>query len=68
MFSFIFSSGVTEILSVGLGCGGGGGGGGALAYVMIRGCAIILGTFLGVLQDLWLSFWIVPGFLSIIFW
>ena len=32
----------------------GGGGGGELAYVVIRGCAIILGTFLGV----------APGFLS----
>ena len=34
------------------------GGGGELAYVMIRGCAIILGTFLGV----------APGFLGIMFW
>ena len=33
-------------------------GGGELAYVVIRGCAIILGTFLGV----------APGFLGIMFW
>ena len=32
-------------------------GGGGLAYVMVRGCAIILGTFLA-----------IPGFLGIIFW
>ena len=34
------------------------GGGGQLAYVVIRGCAIILDTCLGV----------APGFLGIIFW
>ena len=55
-----FSNFQTEFYS---GCtrfsgGGGGGGGGELAYVVIRGCAIILGTFLGV----------VPGFLGIILW
>ena len=32
---------------------------------MIRGCAIILGTFLGVLPDFGVSFWIAPGFLGI---
>ena len=45
---------------------GGGGGGGELAYVVIRGCAIILGTFLGcswifeylfgLFPDFWISF------------
>ena len=35
----------------------GGGGGGELAYVVIWGCVIILGTFLGVLSDFWVPFW-----------
>ena len=34
---------------------------------MIRGCAIILGTFLGLLPDFWVSFLAIPGFLGIIF-
>ena len=33
-----------------------GGGGGLLAYVVIRGCAIILGIFWGLLPDFWVSF------------
>ena len=35
---------------------------------MIRGCAIVLGTFLGLLLDSWAPFWPIPGFLGIIFW
>ena len=46
--------------------GGGGGGRGVLAYVVIRGYAIILGTFLGVLPDFWVPFWAIPGFLGVI--
>ena len=34
---------------------------------MIRGCAIILGTFLRLLQDFQVSFWAIPGLLGIIF-
>ena len=34
---------------------------------MIRGCAIILGTFLGLLPDFWVPFWTIPGFFGIIF-
>ena len=34
---------------------------------MIRGYAIILGTFLGLLRDFWVPFWAIPGFLGIIF-
>ena len=30
-------------------------------------CAIILGTFLGLLPDFWVPFWAIPGFLGIIF-
>ena len=45
---------------------GGGGGGGELPYVAIRGCAMILGTFLGMISDFWVSFWHITGFLRII--
>ena len=38
------------------------GGGGGLPYVVIQGCAIILGTFLGVLSDFWVSFGLFPDF------
>ena len=34
---------------------------------MIRGCAIILGTFGGLLLDFWVPFWAIPGFFGIIF-
>ena len=34
---------------------------------MIQGCAIILGTFWGLLPDFWMPFWAIPGFLGIIF-
>ena len=34
---------------------------------MIRACAIILGTFLGLLPDFWVPFWAIPGVLGIIF-
>ena len=30
-------------------------------------CAIILGTFSGVLPDFWVPFWAIPGFLGIIY-
>ena len=39
-------------------------GGGGLAYVVIRGCAIIL----GLLPDFWVPFGAIPRFLGIIFW
>ena len=35
---------------------------------MIRGCAIILGTFWGLLPDFWVPFWAIPGFWGINFW
>ena len=35
---------------------------------MIRGCAIILGTFLGVAPRFLGTFWAIPGFLGTIFW
>ena len=38
-----------------------------LAYVVIWGWAIILGTFWGLLPDFWVPFWAIPGFLGIIF-
>ena len=58
---------------------GGGGGGGQLAYVAIRGCAIILGTFFGVAPGflgaflgysliLGIIFLTIPGLLGIMFW
>ena len=34
---------------------------------MIRGCAIILGTFFGILADCWVPFWAIPGFFGVIF-
>ena len=34
---------------------------------MIRGCAIISGTFFGVLSDFWVPFRAIPGFLGIDF-
>ena len=34
---------------------------------MILGCAIVLGTFLGVLSDIWVSFLTISGFLGAIF-
>ena len=36
-------------------------------YRLVRRCAIILGTFSGVLPDFWVPFWAIPGFLGIIF-
>ena len=41
---------------------------GYLAYVVIWGCAIILGTFFGVAPGFLGTFWAIPGFLGIIFW
>ena len=35
---------------------------GEFAYVVIRGCAISLGTFLGVLPNFWVPFWAIPRF------
>ena len=35
---------------------------------MIRECAIILGTFSGLIPDLWVPFWAISGFSGIIFW
>ena len=35
---------------------------------MIQGCAIILGTFLGVAPGFLGTFWAIPGFLGTIFW
>ena len=35
---------------------------------MIRECAIILGTFLGLFPDFWVPFWAIPGFLVSFFW
>ena len=46
--------------------GGGGGGGGGLEFVVIWGCAIILGTFWSA-PGFWVPFWAIPGFLEIIF-
>ena len=37
------------------------------AMLVIRGCAIILGTFSGVLPDFWVPSWAIPGFLGVIF-
>ena len=35
---------------------------------LVQRCAIILGTFFGVLPDFWVNFSATPGFLRIIFW
>ena len=42
--------------------------GGLTCYVLIRGCAIILGTFSGLIPDFWVPFWAILGFLDIMFW
>ena len=34
---------------------------------LVRRCAIILGTFSGVLPDFWIPFWAIPRFLGTIF-
>ena len=38
-----------------------------MAHVVIRGCAIILGTYFGVLADCWVPFRAVPGILGTFF-